>query len=64
MRLGLHIGHLGELSGHDHWVAGAAIGAVAVAGLLGWLTKGGRDEDGEDADGAPDGDGAEAEAPA
>lgn len=28
-----HIGHLGEIAGHSHWVAGAAIalaGAVAV----------------------------------
>ena len=28
-----HFGHLGEVAGHDHWVAGAAIGAAALAGL-------------------------------
>jgi len=30
-----HIGHLGEVAGHDHWVAGAAIGAAVLAGLYG-----------------------------
>lgn len=25
-----HVGHLGELAGHDHWVAGAAVGAAAA----------------------------------
>lgn len=32
-----HLGHLGEVASHDHWVAGAAIaGAIALAawGLL------------------------------
>jgi len=39
-----HVGHLGEYAGHDHWVAGAAIG-VAVALSL-WATwKGKRDDD-------------------
>ena len=37
-----HVGHLGELAGHDHWVLGAGIGAIAGAAVLGWL-KGGRD---------------------
>lgn len=40
---GAHTGHLGELAGHDHWVAGAAIaGAIALAA---WQAlKGARDD--------------------
>ena len=41
-----HPGHLADLAGHDHWTAGAAIGAIALAGLLG-LLKGRRDRDAE-----------------
>lgn len=33
-----HAGHLGELAGHDHWVAGAAIGIAIALGLWGALT--------------------------
>lgn len=30
-----HVGHLGELAGHSHWIAlGAAGVAIALAGLL------------------------------
>jgi hypothetical protein len=32
-----HTGHIGTLAGHDHWIAGAAIGAgiaIALWGLL------------------------------
>jgi hypothetical protein len=32
-----HAGHLGELAGHDHWVAGAAVGAAVLIGLWGAL---------------------------
>lgn len=32
-----HVGHLGDIGGHDHWVAGAAIGAAVVIGLYGAL---------------------------
>ena len=32
-----HPGHLADLAGHDHWVAGAAIGAAVLAGLWGAL---------------------------
>lgn len=32
-----HPGHLGTLAGHDHWIAGAAIGAAIAAGLIGAL---------------------------
>ena len=59
MRLAFHIGHLRDLAGHDHWVAGAAIGVIGLAGLLGWLTKGEREERPEE-----DGASGEAERPA
>ncbi len=39
-----HVGHLGDLAGHDHWVAGAAIGAAVAIGLYGAL-KGRRKAD-------------------
>ncbi|NNK78328.1 MAG: hypothetical protein HKP40_06410 [Litoreibacter sp.] len=32
-----HVGHLGELAGHGHWVAGAAIGIAAAITLWGAL---------------------------
>ena len=28
-----HTGHLGEVAGHDHWVAGAAVGIAIGIGL-------------------------------
>lgn len=28
-----HPGHLSDVAGHDHWVAGAAIGTAVVLGL-------------------------------
>ncbi|WP_299647815.1 DUF6732 family protein [uncultured Jannaschia sp.] len=37
-----HVGHIGDMAGHDHWVLGAGLGAIAGAAVLGWL-KGGRD---------------------
>lgn len=40
-----HVGHIGDLAGHDHWVIGAAIGAAIAAGLWGALK--GEDEDEE-----------------
>ena len=42
-----HIGHLGEVAGHGHWIA---LGGIAIAGAIALL--GGRkkaDEDTEDA---------------
>ena len=30
-----HLGHLGGVAGHDHWVAGAAIGAAVAIGIWG-----------------------------
>ena len=35
--------HLTGLSGHDHWIAGAAIGAAVLAGLWGALKGKGTD---------------------
>ena len=35
-----HPGHLAGLAGHDHWVAGAAIGAAVAAGI--WAALKGR----------------------
>ena len=49
-----HLGHVGDLAGHDHWVAGAAIGIAVVVGVYGAL-KGRKDP-------APKADDDEAEA--
>ena len=39
-----HVGHFGDLAGHDHWVAAGAIGA-AIA-LAGWnILKGKKDKE-------------------
>ncbi len=43
-----HPGHLIELAGHDHWVAGVAIGLGLLGGLWGVLK--GDDEDAEEAE--------------
>ena len=52
-----HVGHLGELAGHDHWVAGAAIaGAIALAAWQ--LLKG--DKDKLEPEAEPEGEEAEA----
>ena len=42
-----HAGHLADVAGHDHWVIGAALGAIALAGLLGAL-KGKSDDTDDD----------------
>lgn len=35
-----HIGHLGEVAGHSHWIAlGAGLAAAAIAALLGKKTQ-------------------------
>lgn len=51
-----HIGHLGELAGHDHWIAGVAVGAAAAVTLWGLLKGKAQDTDPEadqaDEDGA------------
>lgn len=59
-----HVGHLGELAGHDHWVAGAAIGVAAAitlwAGLKGRKSK--KDESSNEAEDKADAQDAEGEA--
>ena len=45
-----HPGHLAGLAGHDHWVAGAAIGAAVAAGI--WAALKGRRKPQSDADSA------------
>lgn len=32
-----HVGHVGEFAGHDHWVAGAALGAALAVSVWGAL---------------------------
>ena len=39
-----HPGHIADLAGHDHWVAGAAIGLAILTGIYGAL-KGKKDTD-------------------
>lgn len=53
-----HVGHLGEVAGHGHWVAGAAIGAAALAGL--WVAW--KDRKGPESTSDPKGDAPEPEA--
>lgn len=46
-----HTGHFGDLAGHDHWVMGAGLGAIAAAAALGWLKgRKAEQENAEDAD--------------
>ncbi|MDF1736064.1 MAG: hypothetical protein P1U37_12310 [Minwuia sp.] len=43
-----HVGHVGELAGHSHWVGVAAVvGAVAVAAIAAKLRKRGERTDDE-----------------
>ena len=44
-----HPGHWGELIGHDHWVAGAAIGLAGLAAIWGAL-KGKKEKDAAEAE--------------
>jgi len=40
-----HIGHLGEVAGHGHWLA---LGALGIAiGLAGWTALNGKKDDDE-----------------
>ena len=50
-----HPGHLAELAGHSHWVAGAAIAAAAALGLLAWGKKDKPDAEAEAEEEAPEG---------
>lgn len=42
-----HPGHWADLAGHDHWVAGAAIGLAGLAAIWGALKGKKADEDAE-----------------
>jgi hypothetical protein len=42
-----HPGHIADVAGHDHWIAGVAIGAAIAAAAWGWLK--GRKQDAETA---------------
>ena len=44
-----HVGHLGAFAGHDHWVAGAALGAALAVSIWGTL-KGKKDVEEAEAD--------------
>lgn len=48
-----HIGHIGEAAGHDHWIAGIAIGAAAGLAIWGAL-KGRKGSEGEPENGEPE----------
>jgi len=37
-----HVGHLGEMAGHGHWIAAGALGAAALAA---WLAGKGKKAD-------------------
>lgn len=41
-------GHLADVAGHNHWVAGAAIGIAIVVGIWGALTGGKADEEADE----------------
>ncbi|SDE59831.1 DUF6732 family protein [Limimaricola pyoseonensis] len=45
-----HPGHLADAAGHDHWVAGAAIGLAIALGLWGALKGRGKGEEAETAE--------------
>ena len=42
-----HPGHWGELAGHDHWVAGAALGIAGLLAIWG-AVKGKKSEEAEE----------------
>jgi len=48
-----HVGHIGEVAGHGHWIAGIAIGAAVGIGLWGAL-KGRKDPKAEPAEEEPE----------
>ncbi|SHF31005.1 hypothetical protein SAMN05444273_10591 [Litoreibacter ascidiaceicola] len=48
-----HVGHVGEFAGHDHWVAGAALGAALAVSIWGAL-KGKKDTDKAEVDTSDD----------
>jgi hypothetical protein len=49
-----HIGHLGELAGHDHWIALGALGAAGAIALIAGLKGKKKDSEAEEADAEDD----------
>lgn len=49
-----HFGHFDTFAGHDHWVAGAAIGAAVAVGIWGALKGKDKDAEGKATDKAAD----------
>lgn len=45
-----HPGHIADLAGHDHWVAGAAIGIAILTGIYGALKGKGENAEADDAE--------------
>ena len=45
-----HIGHIGEMAGHDHWLWAGALGAAGAAAAWAWWKS--KDEAKDDADDA------------
>lgn len=43
-----HVGHVGELAGHDHWIAIAAAGVAAAVWAAGKLKGKSEDDEAED----------------
>lgn len=43
-----HVGHLGDVAGHDHWVIGTVIGVAIATGILGALKGKGQEAEPED----------------
>lgn len=43
-----HVGHLGEVAGHGHWLGAAAIGAAIAIGL--WAGLKGKSDKADDAE--------------
>ncbi len=43
-----HVGHVGELAGHDHWIAIAASGLAAAVWAAGKLKDNAKDSDAEE----------------
>lgn len=43
-----HVGHIGEVAGHGHWLGAAAIGAAIAIGL--WQGLRGKAKSGDEAD--------------
>ena len=48
-----HPGHIADVAGHDHWIAGAAIGLAIGLGLWGAL-KGRKEKDATEVEESPE----------